>query len=113
MAAVRGEDRISVGQMSADTRRNCLLADVGVACAVDQPALMTAREFFFGLTNDLHRPIESEDLFVREGLVLVHSFLLALCSKRLDGLLFMAWGTAGIHGHIATIHRNDGSRDPL
>jgi hypothetical protein len=35
-----------------------------MASSVDEPTLMTAREFFFGLSDDLHGPIESEDQLV-------------------------------------------------
>ena len=76
MSAMSGEDRIVLRQMSTDTGRNRLLANIRVTRSVDEAALMTAREFFFRLPNDLHRPIEGEDSFVRQVVVLVHSFYL-------------------------------------
>ena len=66
MAAMRAEDRIVVREMCADARRNGFLADIRMTRAEDQTTLMTTREFLFGLSDDLHRPVQSK------GLVLCH-----------------------------------------
>ncbi len=61
MPTMRAEDRIVVCEMRTNSRRNSFLANIGVARAEDQPALMAAREFLFRLSDDLHRPIKRKD----------------------------------------------------
>ncbi len=61
MPAMRAEDRIVVREMRADTRRNGFLANIRVTRAEYESALMATRQFLFGLSNDLHRPIEGEE----------------------------------------------------
>ena len=58
VAAVRAEDDVVGAQMRADAGRDRLLADVGVAGAVDQAALVTARELLLALADQLHGAVQ-------------------------------------------------------
>ena len=58
VAAVRAEDGVVGSQMRAHAGGDRFLADVGVAGAVDQPALMTAGELLLGRADQLHGAIE-------------------------------------------------------
>ena len=60
VAAMRAEDRVVAVRGAHDARGDRLLADVGVAGAVDQAALMTAGQLLFGLANELHGAIQIE-----------------------------------------------------
>jgi len=60
MAAVRAEDAVAGPQVSAHAGGDGLLADIGVAGAEHQPALMAAGQFLLGLSDHLHRAIEGE-----------------------------------------------------
>ena len=64
MPAMRAKDRIVYRQVRTHGRRDCLLANVGVTRAQNQPALMTPREFFFRLPDDLHRAVKAKRLVV-------------------------------------------------
>jgi hypothetical protein len=64
MPSMGAEYRIAGCQMGTNPGGDRLLSDVGMACPVDQPALMAPREFFFGLTDDLHRAVQIDDLLV-------------------------------------------------
>ncbi len=61
MSSMRGKDRVALGQMSTHARRDRFLSHVGVARSVDEPALVTPREFLFGLADDLHGSVKGED----------------------------------------------------
>jgi hypothetical protein len=58
------EDWIAFLEMRANSSRNGLLPDVGVARTMNQTSLVTPREFFFRLPDYLHGSIEGENLFV-------------------------------------------------
>ena len=62
MPAVRAEDHVVRAQVGADAGGDRLLADVGVAGAVDQPALVAPRQLLLALANQLHGAIERKDL---------------------------------------------------
>ena len=70
VAAVRAEDDVVGPQMRADAGGDRLLADVGVAGAVDQPALMRPCQLLLAAANEHHRAIEGQELVfvqIREG----------------------------------------------
>jgi hypothetical protein len=67
VAAMRAEDDVVGPQMGADADGDRLLADVGVAGAVDQPALMAAGQLLFALADRLHRPVEIQRFVLRQG----------------------------------------------
>ena len=64
VTAVGAEDDVVFLQMRADARGDCLLPDVGMAGAVDQPALMRPGQLLFTAANQHHRSIEGEQLVV-------------------------------------------------
>ncbi len=59
VAAVGAEDRVIRTQVSADADGDGLLADVSVAGAVDQAALVRPGQLFLTLANDLHLAIQT------------------------------------------------------
>jgi hypothetical protein len=61
VTSMRTENRVAFGQMGTYPRSDRFLANVGVASAVDQAALVATRQFLFGLAYDLHRAIQIED----------------------------------------------------
>jgi len=64
MASMSAEDRIVCVEMSTDRRGDGFLSDIRMTSSMDQSPLMTSRQFFFGLANNLHRAIKRNDLFV-------------------------------------------------
>lgn len=64
MASMSAEDRIVCVEMSTDSRGDGFLSDIRMTGSMDQSPLMTSRQFFFGLANNLHRAIKRNDLFV-------------------------------------------------
>jgi hypothetical protein len=58
VAAVRAEHRVLMAQMRAYARRNCLLANVGVTCTMDQPGLISLRQLLLGAANHKHLAIQ-------------------------------------------------------
>jgi len=55
---VRAEDDIVGFEMSTHPAGDCLFADIRVTGPVNQPALMTPRQFFLALTDQLHCSIQ-------------------------------------------------------
>ena len=51
MTAVRAEHHIAGPQMGANSGRDRFLANIRMAGAVDQPALMKSSQLFFGLPD--------------------------------------------------------------
>ena len=62
VAAMRAEHHVVGSQMGADAGRDRLLADVGMAGAVDQPALVRAGELLLALADELHLLVELHDV---------------------------------------------------
>jgi hypothetical protein len=52
------EDGIFRIQMSTDGRGDGFLSDIRMTSSMNQSSLMTSRQFFFGLANDLHGAIK-------------------------------------------------------
>ncbi len=73
MPAMRAEDNIPIGQMSAHTGSDRFLTDIGVTGAVNESSLMTTSQLLFRLPNQLHGSIELQNrLFFHESLRLFH-----------------------------------------
>ena len=104
-------------QMGADAGRDRLLADVGVAGAVDQPALVAAGQFLLGLPDELHRAIElaaAARPMCRCDVRSWHAILTSFCSARnvCTACCSMAGRAAGVHRQVAAVHRDDRAGDP-
>jgi len=63
MSAVGAEDNVLRAQMRAYAGRDRLLADVGVASAVDQAALVRFDQLLLGAANQQHLPIKLQQFF--------------------------------------------------
>jgi hypothetical protein len=66
VAAVRAEDDVVGPQMGADAGRDRLLADVGVAGAVNQAALVGARQPLFTAADPRHRAVQRQQLVLAQ-----------------------------------------------
>ena len=64
VASMSTEYRIMCVEMSTDGRGDGFLSDISMAGTMNQSSLMTSRQFFFGLANNLHRAIKRNELFV-------------------------------------------------
>ncbi len=62
MAAVGAEDDVFLPEMCANARGDRLLPDVRVAGAVNEPALMRARQLLFATADQHHRSIKGQQL---------------------------------------------------
>src|SRR5205823_5140597 len=60
VAAVRAEDDVLTPQVRGHAHRHRLLADVSVARAVNEAALVRARELLFTFANEQYLPVELE-----------------------------------------------------
>ena len=60
VAAMRAENHILMPQMGAHAGRDRFLPDVGMAGAVDQPALMRADQQLLAAADKRHRPVQGE-----------------------------------------------------
>ena len=60
MAAVRAEDDVVASQMSADAGGDRLLADVGVAGAVNEPALVRAGQLLLAPADEHHAAVDAD-----------------------------------------------------
>ena len=60
VAAVRAENHVLMPQMGAHAGGDRFLADVGVAGAVDQPALVRADQQLLAAADKRHRPVQGE-----------------------------------------------------
>jgi hypothetical protein len=60
MSAMRAEDHVLPAQRRADPDRHRFLADVGVTRAMNQPALVTARQLLFRLADELHLSVKPD-----------------------------------------------------
>ena len=60
VTTVRAENRVLRLQMRADTGGDRFLANVGVARAVDQTALVRPGQSFFAETDGLHLAVETQ-----------------------------------------------------
>ncbi len=64
MTAMCAENRVLRCEMRTNTARDRFLTNIGMAGSMNQPALMTSRQFLFRLTNDHHRAEQRENLLV-------------------------------------------------
>ena len=65
MPTMRAKNGVIVRKLRANARRDCFLADIGMASSVDQAALVAARQFFLRMPDDQHCAEETEKFGVR------------------------------------------------
>ena len=106
MAAMRTKNNIVYPQMGKDTRRNSLLANIGVTCAVHQTTLMRSGKAVLQ-TAELTASCDNSQA---RRFCLAPNFLVALPFSLLK--YFGTDRSARIHRKIAAVHRDNRPGNP-